>query len=82
MYCILPTSAAEAVPTQVCNLLGITMLAPFSGLGLCQTETHSLFDTSVGSPQNSSTKADINLPSKAEMKSLENRHKHQNTCIW
>jgi hypothetical protein len=51
LYCILPTSAAEAVPTQVCNLLGITMLAPFCSLGLCQTQTHSLFDTPVDLPQ-------------------------------
>jgi hypothetical protein len=33
LFCILPTSAADAVPTQVCNLLGITMLAPFCGWG-------------------------------------------------
>jgi hypothetical protein len=51
LYCILPTSAVEAVPIQPCKLLGITMLAPFCGLGLCKTQTRSLFDTPVGSPQ-------------------------------
>jgi hypothetical protein len=45
----LPTSAE--VPIQVCKLLGITMLAPFCGLGLCQTQTRSLFNTFVGSLQ-------------------------------
>jgi hypothetical protein len=34
LYCILPTSAAKAVPIQACNLLGITIFAPFCGLGL------------------------------------------------
>jgi hypothetical protein len=51
LYCILPTSTAEAVPTQACKLLGITVFAPFCGLGLCQTQTHNLFDIPVCSPQ-------------------------------
>jgi hypothetical protein len=51
MYCILPTSAAEAVPIQVYTLLGITIFAPFCSLGLCQTQTHSLFNMLVSSQQ-------------------------------
>jgi hypothetical protein len=49
LYCILPTSAAEAMPIQACDLLGITMLAHFCSLGLRQTQTRSLFDTPIGS---------------------------------
>jgi hypothetical protein len=37
------------MPIQACNLLGITMLAPFCSVGLCQTQTRSLFYTPVGS---------------------------------
>jgi hypothetical protein len=47
LYWILSTFAAEALPTQACSLLGITVLAPFCGLGLCQTQARSLFDTAV-----------------------------------
>jgi hypothetical protein len=47
----LSTSAAEAVPIKRAISLGITILVPFCGLGLCQTQTHSLFNTPVGSPQ-------------------------------
>jgi hypothetical protein len=47
----LSTSAAEAVPTQACSLLDITKLAPFCSLGLFQTQTCSLFNTLVSSPQ-------------------------------
>jgi hypothetical protein len=35
--------------SQACNLLGITRLGPFCGLGLCQTQTCSLFSTPVSS---------------------------------
>jgi hypothetical protein len=51
LYCILPTSAAESVPIKHAILLGITILAPFCSLGLCQTQTCSLFNTPVSSSQ-------------------------------
>jgi hypothetical protein len=51
MYCILPTSAAEAVPIKRAILLGITILVPFCSLGLCQTQTCSLLNTPVTFPQ-------------------------------
>jgi hypothetical protein len=50
------TASCPLLQLRLCQssvqLLGITLLGPFCGLRLCQTQTRSLFNTPACSPQN------------------------------
>jgi hypothetical protein len=45
LYWILPTSAAEALPIQACNLLSITVLTPLWGFRMCHSNLQLLWYT-------------------------------------
>jgi hypothetical protein len=71
------------VPIECAVLLDITIFAPFCSLGLCQTQSHSLFNTPFGSPHTSSTCLEpLHVEEAPHLKDIWWMKKYQGTVRW